>query len=190
MRDGLLVKVPEKVAFIADGQRPPPVVVTGTVSLENATDELVLLQGFETVVAAPEVVVQWVPPMVAVATTPPAGIFSSPVGPLFARQNCHAPFVLFDVIVAVKFRKPPILPVHPVKVGLLMFAQTGVPEAVEPLGVVPLADDPVQVTVAAPTVKVTWLDDAVKLVFCGVTVSANARWAPTPITAASAGAAR
>jgi hypothetical protein len=185
---GLLLKLPENVALVADGQGNPPEVVTGTVALLNATDELVLLQGPETVVAAPEVVVQWEDPMVAVATTPPAGIFSSPVGPLAPTQNCHEPLLLFAVIVALK-RIPMALPVHPVKVGLLMFAQTGTPGDVEPPGVVPFAEDPVQVTVATPTLKLTLLDDAVKPVFCGETVSASARWAPKPTTA-SAGAAR
>jgi hypothetical protein len=124
-----------------------------------------------------------------VATTPPVGIFSSPVGPLAPTQNCHEPLVLFAVMLALN-RIPSALPVHPVKVGLLMFAHTGTPGDVESPGVVPVADDPVQVTVATPTLKDTLLDDAVKLVFCGETVSASARWAPKPITAASAGAAR
>ena len=85
-----MVKVPEKVALVADGQGNPPEVVTGTVSLLNVTDELLLLHGFETVVAAPEVVVQWDAPMVAVATTPPAGIFSWPVGPLMPCRSSAA----------------------------------------------------------------------------------------------------
>jgi len=185
-------KVPEKVAFVADGQGNPPEVVTGTVSLVNVTDDPPLFQGFEIVVAAPEVVVQWDAPMVAVATTPPAGIFSWPVGPLAPRQNCHVPF---PVICALKLI-PKELPVQFTKVGVLMFAQTGTPGAVELPGVVPFADDagtlavPVQVTVATPTVKDTLLDFAVKAVFCGVIVSANAKWPPMPITAVSAGAAR
>jgi hypothetical protein len=186
---GLVVKVPEKVALVADGQGNAPEVVTGTVSLLNVTAELLLFQGFETVVAAPEVVVQWDEPIVAVATTPPCGIFSWPVGPLAARQNCHGPLVLFEATFALKLI-PKAEPVQFVKVGLLMFAQTGTPDDVELPGLVPLADDMVQFTVAMPTLKDTFVDDAVKPVFCGETVSANATWAPTPINVASAGAAR
>ena len=193
MSAGLLVKVPENVALVADGQGNGPEVVTGTLELK-LTDEPGgtgggLVQGPETVVAAPEVVVQWAEPMVAVATTPPAGIFSEPVGPLAARQNCHGPLVLFELIAAVKWI-PRAVPVQVEKVGLLMFAQTGTPDDVELPGVVPPADDMVQLTVATPTLKDTLVDDAVKAVFCGETVSANAKWAPKPITVASAGAAR
>jgi hypothetical protein len=189
----LLLKVPENVALVADGQGNGPEVVTGTLALK-VTDEPGgtgggLVQGPETVVAAPDVVVQWDEPMVAVATTPPAGIFSLPVGPLAARQNCHGPLVLFELIAAVKWI-PRAVPVQVEKVGLLMFAQTSTPGEVEPAGVVPLADDMVQLTVATPTLKDTFVDDAVKAVFCGETVSANAKWAPKPITVASAGAAR
>jgi hypothetical protein len=186
VREGLVVKVPEKVALVADGQGNPPEVVTGTVSLLNVTDELLLLHGSRPWSLLRRSSCRWDAPMVAVATTPPAGIFSWPVGPLAPRQNCHVPFA---VICALKLI-PKELPVQFVKVGVLMVAQTGTPEDVEPLGVLPVADDAVQVTVATPTVKDTLLDDAVKEVFCGEMVSADAKWAPKPMTAASAGAAR
>jgi hypothetical protein len=65
VRLGLLVNVPEKLAVVADGQGNPPVVVTGTLWLVNTTDEVVLLQGPETVVAAPEVAVQVAPSTLA-----------------------------------------------------------------------------------------------------------------------------
>ena len=197
MRAGLVVKVPEKIAVVADGQGNPPVVVTGTLWLVNITDEVLLLQGPETVVAAPEVAVHVAPRTLAVDLTPPAGILSWPVPglPLLgaaARQNCQGPFVLFVVRVAAKVN-PLELTLHPVKVGLLMFVQTGTPEGVGLFGgpgVVPLVDDEVQVTVAVPSLKLTLGDEAVNLVFGGETVSASATWASRPIAAANAGATR
>jgi hypothetical protein len=108
------------------------------------------------------------------------------VGPVAARQNCHGPFVLFDVRVALKVN-PLALTLHPVKVGLLTVTQSGVPQAA---GVVPLVEDAVHVTVAVPSLKLTLLDDAVNAVPDGVTQSASASWAPSPSTAANADAAR
>jgi hypothetical protein len=186
VRAGLLVKVPEKLALVADGQGNPPEVVTGTLWLVNVTDELLLLQGPETVVDAPEVAVQVWPRTLAEDLTPPAGTTSEPVGPLAPTQNCHGPFVLFEVTVALKVI-PLQVTLHPEKVGLLTFVQTGV---LEPQGVVPVVEDEVQVTVQPPKANFTLVDVAVKLVHCGETVSANATGALRPSTAASAGATR
>jgi len=192
VRAGLVVKLPEKFALVADGQGNPPEVVTGTGWLVNVTDELGLLHGPETVVCAPETAVQVWPRTLAEDLTPPAGTTSEPVPglPLLgaaARQNCHGPFVLFEVTVALKVI-PLQVTLHPEKLGLLTFPQTGTPGEVG-AGTVPPVEDPVQVTVQPPKVNFTLLDDAVKLPD-GETVSANARWAPRPTTATSAGAAR
>jgi len=83
------------------------------------------------------------------------------------------PLVLFEVQVAEKL-KPEALTVHPVKVGLLIVPLIGCPEP-EDVAVL-LVDEPVQVTVAVPSLKVTLVpehNEAVKAPV-GETASADA----------------
>ena len=191
MRAGFVQYWAEKVVELADGQGNPPEVTTGTLWLTNTAAEhgglvhMALVQVPETV-AAPavvEVALQVWPRMLAVHTTPPCGMVRLEVPPEDA-DKLQLPFVLFEVQVAEKV-KPEALTVHPVKVGLLIAPVIGCPEPEDVA--LPLVDDPVQFTVAVPSLKVTLVpehNEAVKGPV-GETESADAAWAPRPSTAAT-----
>ena len=170
-----------KVDDVADGQGNPPEVVTGTVWLLNAAEWLELLQ-VPLRVAAPEVAEQVWPRMLAVQWTPPDGALRL-AEPLEDTDRFQVPLA---EQLALKL-KPEALTLHPVRLGALTGPLIGCPEGESSAS--PLVDDPVQVTVAVPSLMVTLVDEAVKGPV-GETASADAMWAPSPITAASADAAR
>lgn len=178
-----------KVAEFPDGQGNPPEVVTDTPAPENEACELELLHEPLKSTVAVTVLQVW-PRMLAVQVMVPP--FSSEV--VGVRHKLQEPLALQ---LAPKV-KPLALTVQLLRVGALTAPQIGVPEPEEVLGVVPLVDDVLQVTVATvvvPDFKATLTvfpvhNGAVKLVPPGVTVSANTLWEPSPSTAANVGTAR
>jgi len=103
------------------------------------------------------------------------------------RQICHEP----DAVSVAFTLIPPMVALHPVKVGgLLRVTQigSGGGQLLGEAGTVKLAVDDVHDAVVVPTLNDTLVDVAVAVVPAGLTQGeADATWAPKPSVAAIAG---
>jgi hypothetical protein len=154
--------------------------------LVNVALELGALAQLPEIVAAPpgvEVALQVEKRTLATQLTPPCGMVKVEV-PMAHAHKFQLPFVLFAVQVAAKVN-PLLLTVHPVRVGGLATPQIGAPEAED--CALKVVDDPVQVTVAVPSVNRTVVPEHNEAVVLpvGETESADAAWAQRPSTAAT-----